>query len=150
MHKRAQRSRKKVYYAHPICTYGWPSERRELTAIRRAFPGSRIVNPAAYRNHPAKRRDGMRFCLGLVARADVVVFSRLLAKVTSGVGKEVNHALQLGKRVFGLATGSVVRRGRRVAYLTRRATLALYEQWRLEQYRRTWARPHRQRGPGGR
>jgi len=76
--------------AHAICMYGWPAERHELATIRRSFRGSSIGNPAAYSDNPEKRRDTMGFCLRLVAEADAVVFSRVLGKVTSGVGKEVN------------------------------------------------------------
>lgn len=133
--------RQRVYYAHAICMYGWPAERRELTTIRRTFRGSRIVNPAAYSDHPEKRRDTMGFCLRLVEESDAVVFSRLLGKVTSGVGKEVNHALRLGKPVFEVAAGKVVRRRSRVTFIRRGATISLYDRWRLEQYRNPSLRP---------
>jgi len=136
MRKRGNR----IYYAHAMCMYGWAAERRELGIIRRKFRGQRIVNPAAYQNHPDKRRDQMGFCLRLVAASHSVVFSRILGKVTAGVGKEVNHALRLGKPVYEVAASKVVRRTRRVSYISPRASRALYEKWRLQQYRQTWAR----------
>lgn len=71
------------------------------------------------------------FCLRLVAEANAVVFSRVLGRVTSGVGKEVNQALRPCKPVFEVAAGKVVRPRGRVAYITRRETLSLYEKWRL-------------------
>ena len=142
MLKRSRQPKQRVYYAHAICMYGWPAERHELRTIRRKFRGSRIVNPAAYSDHPAKRRDTMGFCLTLVAESDTVVFSRILGKITSGVGKEVNHALRLGKTVFEVgAGGKLVRRRTRVTYVSRRATLALYPRWRLVQYRTPSLRP---------
>ena len=136
MKRRVQR----LYYAHAMCMYGWAAERRELLFIRRKFRGRRIVNPAAYRDHPEKRRDQIGFCLRLVARSHCVVFSRILGKVTAGVGKEVNHALRLGKPVYEVAAARVVRRQRPVRYISPRASRALYEKWRLQQYRLTWAR----------
>ena len=39
----------------------------------------------------------MAYCLRLVEQCDVLVFSRIMKKVTCGVGKEVNHALKKGK-----------------------------------------------------
>jgi hypothetical protein len=136
--RREQSRRRAVYYAHPICTYGRLVEHRELTIIRRRFGRSEIVNPADYRYDPEKLRDQIGFCLDLVARADLVVFSRLLGKVTAGVGKEVNHALKLGKRVYEIAAGRIVERHRRVTYITPRATRSLYRKWRRQQYPRGW------------
>jgi len=136
MQKRVRRPTKRVYYAHAIVLYGRRAERGELAVIRRKFRRVRIVNPTAYRDHPDKLRDQMGFCLRLVAASDSVVFSRLLGKVTAGVGKEVNHALRLGKAVFEVTAGKVVRRKRRVAFITRRATLVLYERWRRREYGR--------------
>lgn len=42
----------------------------------------------------------MGLCLRLVEECDIVVFSRLLGKITAGVGKEVNHAMKNGKAVY--------------------------------------------------
>ncbi len=94
-----RRAQLRIYYAHPICIYGWPVERREMAAIRRRFTRCRIVNPATYRHHPDKLRDQIGFCLRLVARSHAVVFSRLLGEVTAGVGEGENTALRLGKPV---------------------------------------------------
>ncbi|MCL6566748.1 MAG: nucleoside 2-deoxyribosyltransferase [Acidobacteriia bacterium] len=121
---------KKVYYAHAMCLYGEPEEHQELAQIKRKFRGSRIVNPADYDGHPDKRRNGVRFCLRLIEGCDIVVFSRLLGKVTAGVGKEVNHALKIGKPVFELAQGRFIRHTRPVKYISRPATINLYERWR--------------------
>lgn len=120
---------KSVYYAHAICLYGREAERDELRAIRGRFPRSRIVNPARYRRHPEKLLDTVGFCFRLVERCDGLVFSRILGKVTTGVGKEVNHALSLGKPVLELVGPKFVRRKERVRYISRLATRALYRQW---------------------
>jgi len=132
-------AKQRLYYAHAMCTYGWAAERPELVITRRKFRRARIVNPAAYRDHPDKRRDQIGFCLRLVAASHSVVFSRIMGKVTAGVGKEVNHALRLGKPVYEIVAAKVVRRKRRVSYISPRASRTLYEKWRLQQYRQTWA-----------
>lgn len=122
--------RQNVYYAHAMCTYRWPAERRELLAIRRRFHGATIVNPAQYDRHPEKLRDTLGFCLRLVESCDVVVFSRVLGKVTAGVGREVNHALARGIPVHELLGGTFKRRLQRVRFIDKRATIRLYEKWR--------------------
>jgi len=121
---------KNVYYAHALCLYGSPEEFQELRTIRGSLRKHRVVNPAEYENHPEKRRDTIGFCLRLVEGSDIVVFSRLLDKVTAGVGKEVNHALKVGKPVFELKMGKLVRHTRSVKYISRAATINLYRKWR--------------------
>jgi hypothetical protein len=59
------------------------------------------------------------FCLKLIDKCDVVVFSRLLGKITAGVGKEVNHALKTGKLVFELSSKKIKPQTRRVKYISR-------------------------------
>ena len=120
----------KVYYAHAMCMYRWPVEAQHIQTIRRRFKGRRIVNPARYDQHPEKMRDGVAFCLRLIDQCDIVVFCRLLNRITAGVGKEVNHALRSGKPVFELNGTGLVRRSRTVRYIGRRATVRLYEKWR--------------------
>ena len=120
---------KRIYYAHAMCLYGGPEELQDLARIRKKFRG-RVVNPAAYDGHPGKVQDGVKFCLRLVEDCDAVVFSRLLDKITAGVGKEVNHALKVGKPVFELFAGRFTRRNRPVRYISRRATIRLYSKWR--------------------
>ncbi len=122
--------RKKVYYAHAMCLYGGPEEYQAMAQIRQKFRGRRIVNPADYDGHPEKRRDGVKFCLRLVEGCDSVVFSRLLDRVTAGVGKEVNHAMRIGKPVHELVAGRFVRLTRPVKHISRPATINLYKKWR--------------------
>ncbi len=110
---------------------GKPEEYQDLATIRRRLRGSRIVNPADYSGHPGKLRDGVKFCLRIVEKCQVVVFSRLLDKVTAGVGKEVNHALKIGVPVFELVSGKLVGRTRPVKYISRAATRRLYRKWRF-------------------
>jgi hypothetical protein len=122
--------RRRVYYAHAMCLYGELDEWRELKHIRRELSLISIVNPAKYDGHPLKRKDTVGFCLRLVEGCDVVVFTRLLGKIAAGVGKEVNHALKLGKPVFELSNGRLISRARKVTFVSRRATINLYRKYR--------------------
>ena len=125
-----QSKRRRVYFAHAMCTYGKPDEHRDLRRIRCELPRISIVNPARYEGHPSKLADTMGFCLKLVEGSDMVVFTRLMGEITSGVGKEVNHALRLGRPVFELTENTLYRRVRRVKCLSRRATIDLYQKYR--------------------
>jgi hypothetical protein len=108
------------------CLHGSLRELQELRTIRGRLRKHRVVNPAEYENHPQKRHDAIGFCLRLVEGSDVVVFSRVLDKITAGVGKEVNHALKIDKPVFELKTGKLVQHTRLVKYISRAATINLY------------------------
>lgn len=123
---------KTIYYAHAMCLYGRADERQQLARIRKKFRRSKIVNPADYDGHPLKQADTVGFCLKLVEGCDLVVFSRLLGKITAGVGKEVNHALKIGKPVFELSLAKIVRRTRKVAHVSRRDTIVLYRRYRRD------------------
>jgi hypothetical protein len=120
----------KLYYAHAMCLYGTIPEEFELRRIKSAFGKAQIVNPAKYSRHPDKLKDTIGFCLRLVEKCDVVVFSRVLGKVTAGVGREVNHAIRLGRPVFELAGSKLKRRKNRVEYISRTATCRLYRLWK--------------------
>jgi hypothetical protein len=120
----------KIYYAHPMCLYGEPDERRHLARIRRQFRRCEIVNPADYNGDPLKMRDTVGFCLKLVKGCDAVVFCRLFGKATAGVGKEVNYALGIGRPVFEVRGAQIVRRTQRVTYISRRNTVRLYNRYR--------------------
>jgi hypothetical protein len=113
-----------------MCLYGRIEERQHMSTIRRRFRQSRIVNPADYQGHPFKRVDSVGFCLKLVEGCDLVVYSRLFNKITAGVGKEINHALKVGKQVFELKGGRLVRRIRQAKYISRQATVRLYRRYR--------------------
>lgn len=118
-----------LYYAHAMCMYGTVAEEFELKGIRCEFRRVRIINPAKYDGHPDKLKDTVGFCLGLVEKSDAVVFSRLMGKITAGVGKEVNYALRIGRPVFELIDGHLKRRKTRVKYISRAATRRLYRRW---------------------
>lgn len=115
----------RVYYAHAICLYGTEREKKELVLIREKFKDAEIINPANYQNR------SMDFYLRLVDKCHIVVFSRLLGKVTAGVGKEVNHALKKGKDVYMLNEVSLIPIKSPVKYISRQSTRELYQEWLL-------------------
>ena len=118
-----------VYYAHPMKLYRTPWEQKELAQIRKRFPRRRIVNPASYEGHPDKLKDTVGFCLKLVENCQVVVFRRFFGKVTAGVGKEVNHALRLGKLVYEIKDGKFKSVSTRLSYISRQRTNNLYNRF---------------------
>jgi hypothetical protein len=118
-----------IYYAHPMKLYGTPWEQKELAQIRKRFPRRRIVNPASYEEHPEKLRDTVGFCLKLVEGCEIIVFRRFFGKVTAGVGKEVNHAVKLGKPVYEIANGRFRRVNKHQAYISRARTNKLYSRF---------------------
>jgi len=65
-----------------MCTYGKLDELAALKHIGTRYRRARIVNPAEYDDHPDKRKDTVGFCLRLIEGCDVIVFSRLLDKIT--------------------------------------------------------------------
>jgi len=122
--------KRKTYYAHALCIYGHLHEKKELAAIRRRLKPTQIVNPARYDDDPEKRNDTLGFCFRLIDKVDVLVYSKLLGKITAGVGAEVNHALKLKMPVYQLRDGKLVRQTKPVSYLSRDATISLYGEWR--------------------
>lgn len=90
----------KVYYSHCMKTYWTPVERKEIAIIRREFPDAEIVNPPSFEGNSKKQVEGMAYCHRLIDECEVLVFSKLLDVITSGVGDEINYALGKNKRVF--------------------------------------------------
>jgi len=125
----------KIYYAHAICTYGSEQEEMERKCIKKEFSNCVVVDPSLYENDARKRRDGMQFCKGLISSSDVLVFTRLLGKITSGVGIEINHALGENKPVFELNNGKMHRVKSPVKYISRENTIKLYNKWRMQNFR---------------
>jgi hypothetical protein len=112
------------------CLYGRLDEQQELRAIHRRFRRASIVNPAEHDRDPHAWAYPVGFYLKVIDKCDVVVFSRCLGKITTGVGKEVNHALKTGKKVFEFKAGKLVPRTRRVKYISRRSTKLLGTMYR--------------------
>ncbi|RLF10457.1 MAG: hypothetical protein DRJ98_06080, partial [Thermoprotei archaeon] len=99
---------KKIYYAHPVGTYGTIRERVELELISSVFPGGEVINPAELVG-VVSHADMDEF-RGHVASCDVLVYSDVAGFVTAGVVEEVEEALRDGKPVYRLdwRTGELV------------------------------------------
>ena len=105
-----------------MCIYESSAEEVEIYRIVQHFPKAEILNPGSYDKHPEKRRDTLAFCYGLIDKSDLIIFTRLLGKITSGVGAEVNYALKLGKPVYELKGKGLRSTKRPVQYLSRPET----------------------------
>lgn len=124
----------KIYYAHAMCKYGTDDEQEELEHIRKNFPDHSIVDPGSYSNNPEKHLDSMNYCKRLVSGCDMLVFTRLLGKITSGVGIEINHALSENKMVFELKKGKIKPVKKSVKYISREKTISLYRKYRTKKF----------------
>lgn len=112
-----------IYYAHPICFYESEIEKKQLTVIRSKFKDAEIINPADYPS------GSMDFYLTLVEKSEKIIFSCLFNEITSGVGKEVNHALNKGKEVYMLNENELIAINSPVNYISRQNTVELYYKW---------------------
>ncbi|HKM78952.1 MAG TPA: hypothetical protein VJZ03_07725, partial [Candidatus Bathyarchaeia archaeon] len=92
----------RIYHAHAMCTYGTRIARAERKQIRTRFPRAKIIDPDKYEGNIEKKIKGMKYCFELIKKCDALVFSRLLKKVTAGVGLEVRYALANHIRVYEL------------------------------------------------
>ena len=97
----------RVFYSHPMKTYGSAAERRDVSLIAARFPGCEVVDPSVLKTSPEPGRE-TEFYLALVDSCDCLVFSRHYGNVTEGVKPEVDHALSTGKQVFELRDGRFI------------------------------------------
>jgi len=116
-----------VYYSHAMPLYGTPKEAYEKSQIRKNIPTVKIVDPGTYQNNPEKRRDGMDYCLKLVKDCDGLVFSKYRGKITAGVGKEVNYAIEIKIPVYELNGDKLHKIEKSVEYLSILDTLVMYQ-----------------------
>src|ERR1700722_15913889 len=112
-----------------MCLYRTAFEKAEMLAISAHLPDHEIVNPGALQGS-ANKNEGMQYWFNLVDGCDALVFSRLLNRVTAGVGLEVNHALALPIPVHELYQDRMIGVVKPVQFLTREETLKHFEFWR--------------------
>ncbi len=91
-----------------------------------------IVDPGSYEENEEKLLLGMDYCMKLVESCDAIAFSRIRGKVTAGVGKEVEHALALGKPAYELVDDAVRQVLEPPSYVSREESRKLYDQWESE------------------
>jgi len=113
-----------------MCIYGTEVERAEVAIITRCLRYYDMVNPGVLQDHAEKNGDGMRYFFRVIDYCDALVFSRLLGRVTSGVGLEVNHALATNVTVYEFGNEKVSKISRPVEFLSREETLKQYALWR--------------------
>jgi hypothetical protein len=113
-----------------MCLYGTAFEKAELLAIASHLPDCEVVNPGTLQNNQSKS-DGMAYWFRLIDFCDALVFSRLLNRITSGVGLEVNHALARPIPVHELSHGKMMSVSNPVQFMTREETLKQFEFWRM-------------------
>lgn len=91
-------SNKRIYYAHPLYSYGTEEEARYETQIRRTFPEYEVINPKHMKS------VSMQDYFACVAHADKVAYWGN----TRGVISECYFALLTGKPVYSLAMGRLI------------------------------------------
>lgn len=124
----------KIYYAHAMCIYGTNDEEAEILQIKQNFPDHLIINPKTYENNSDKRDGGMEYYKKLVSSCDKMVFTKLLGKITAGVGLEINHALKSGKSVYELKKNKIKQIKKPVKYISRNDTISLYGKYRMKKF----------------
>jgi len=107
--------------------YRTEAEKREIAIIKREFPDAEVINPPSFEADSRKQREGMAFCHRLIDECDILVFSKLLDVVTSGVGDEINYALRKNKKVFEIKNGCLRPHCEIVKYVSREQTRRIYK-----------------------
>src|SRR5271169_5746118 len=111
-----------------MCLYGTAPEKAEMLAIASNLPNGELVNPGTLQKGVDKN-EGMRYWFDLIDTCDALVFSKVLNRITSGVGLEVNHALARLIPVHELCHGKLVSVAKPVQFLTRVETLKHFDFW---------------------
>lgn len=117
--------RVKAYYAHAMPLYGTDIEKTEIMQITENLPEIEIIDPGSIESNPQKKREGMNYCFKLIKKCDILVFSKFMGKVTSGVGKEIEYALKEKLDVFELNGTKLHRITNAVKYLSIMDTISL-------------------------
>lgn len=95
-----------VYYAHPMASYGGPTERADRALLAARFPTVVDPNTPAFRAQARKAAAAgkpMAPFLHAVARSDAVAWRAFPdGAVGAGVWLEIQTALRLGKPVYRL------------------------------------------------
>ena len=94
----------KVYYARPISLYNTKQEERDV-AMLDAMGGWELVNPNKQELQERYQKEGMDVFLQAMEDCDGVVFRAFQdGKISAGVKKEIDYAIQMGKFVMELPT----------------------------------------------
>lgn len=93
----------KIYYARPISLYNTKQEERDLLLlVQLSF---QVVNPNKEELQVRYQQEGMDVFLSAVKDCDFLAFRSFPdGKISAGVIKEINQAIELGKQVIELPT----------------------------------------------
>lgn len=93
----------KIYYARPVSLYNTKQEERDLLLLTQL--GFSIVNPNKEELQLAYKDKGMGVFTAAVKDCDALAFRSFQdGKISAGVKKEIDTALELGKPVIELPT----------------------------------------------
>ena len=93
----------KVYYARPISLYNTKQENRDLAYFKEL--GWDALNPNKEELQIRYAQEGMDVFLMAVTSCDALVFRSFQdGKISAGVMKEIDKAIELGKPVLELPT----------------------------------------------
>jgi hypothetical protein len=93
----------KIYYARPISLYNTKQEERDLLILTQL--GFQILNPNKEELQKRYREEGMDVFTAAVKDCDALAFRSFQdGKISAGVKKEIDAALELGKPVIELPT----------------------------------------------
>lgn len=102
----------KIYYSHPMQMYRNDIEKIHIEIIKNKFPNCQIMNPSNYTSHD------MNYYLKKVEKSDILVYIKFKNKITAGVGKELNHAIECKIPVYEIKNKKLQHRIKKVIYLT--------------------------------
>jgi hypothetical protein len=118
---------RKVYYSHPMPSYGTEKEKNDIYRIEGKFGRVQIINPADTKpQHLTNFNNEMEFFFKQIDKCNAVVFRRFGNIITSGVGKEINYALGKGKAVFEITDKGFKKVTKPVDFISRELTHELY------------------------
>jgi hypothetical protein len=130
----------RVFYAHPMKTYGTEAESKEKALIESRFVGCEVVDPSTHQAGIEPGRETEHY-LRLLDSCDCLVFSRYFGYITEGVKPEVEHALAKGKPTYELRGGRFILVTGPVANLPVRQRLILRAKGALGMGRREPKKP---------
>lgn len=93
----------KIYFARPISNYKTPQDERDLSDLKKL--GFEVLNPDKETLSKRYEKEGMSAFIEAVNECDALAFRASTGmKITAGVAKEINAALDEGKPVIELPT----------------------------------------------
>lgn len=93
----------KIYYARPINLYNTPQDERDIQLMQSL--GFEVVNPNKEELQIRYKTEGMDVFLQAVQDCDALAFRAFPdLKISAGVMKEIDKAIELEKPVFELPT----------------------------------------------